>query len=166
VRRPTISFLGWVAVAEPYYFRHLLAAYQEVYRLAPSLADLLAPPYDATLPPLLHGNQWCPDWRRDALGPDPDTAPEDLVSFRANPRHPLRLASGERSLPTGAACPDAARSIVPATRMSSSPIASGFRFLSVAGRDERDVDRSSAFRRPRSVRPTEFSGEGVVRSLR
>jgi len=40
----------------PYYAGYVLAAYQSVYSLAPSWADLLVPPYDTTLPPLFNGN--------------------------------------------------------------------------------------------------------------
>lgn len=40
----------------PYYAAYVLVAYQSVYSLAPSWADLLAPPYDTTIPPLFNGN--------------------------------------------------------------------------------------------------------------
>lgn len=40
----------------PYYAGYVLVAYQSVYSLAPSWADLLVPPYDTTLPPLFNGN--------------------------------------------------------------------------------------------------------------
>jgi hypothetical protein len=40
----------------PYYAAYVLAAYQSVYSLAPSWANLLVPPYDTTLPPLFNGN--------------------------------------------------------------------------------------------------------------
>ncbi len=40
----------------PYYAAYVLVAYQSVYSLAPNWADLLAPPYDAILPPLFNGN--------------------------------------------------------------------------------------------------------------
>ena len=40
----------------PYYAAYVLVAYQSVYHLAPSYADLLVPPYNTTLPPLFNGN--------------------------------------------------------------------------------------------------------------
>lgn len=40
----------------PYYAAYVVAAYQSVYSMAPSWADLLVPPYDTTLPPLFNGN--------------------------------------------------------------------------------------------------------------
>src|SRR5262249_23460589 len=51
----TANFLSGKSQPNPYYFIYLLAAYQEVYHLVPDLADLLAPPYNTTLPPLLNG---------------------------------------------------------------------------------------------------------------
>ena len=35
---------------------YVVVAYQSVYSLAPSWSDLLAPPYDTTIPPLFNGN--------------------------------------------------------------------------------------------------------------
>jgi hypothetical protein len=61
--------------------------------LADSLADLLAPPYDQTVPPLLNG-QSSGSQINDAL-PNPVTQalrPEVLAAFRTNPDHPLRVA--------------------------------------------------------------------------
>ena len=40
----------------PYYAAYVLVAYQSLYSLAPSWADLLAPPYNSTIPPLFNGN--------------------------------------------------------------------------------------------------------------
>jgi hypothetical protein len=40
----------------PYYAAYVLVAYQSVYSLAPTWADLLAPPYSSTIPPLFNGN--------------------------------------------------------------------------------------------------------------
>jgi hypothetical protein len=91
----TTNFLSGVAQPNPYYFLYFLAAYQNVYQLAPSLASILAPPYDTTLPPLLNGNT--PGGTINAAMP-PDgnpveiLKPEYLAAFRSNPRHPLRLA--------------------------------------------------------------------------
>jgi pimeloyl-ACP methyl ester carboxylesterase len=87
------NFLSGAAQPNPYYFLYLLAAYREVYQLAPSLASLLASPYDSTLPPLMNGNT--PGGQINAAMPsDPVQIlkPEYLAAFRSNPRHPLRLA--------------------------------------------------------------------------
>jgi hypothetical protein len=40
----------------PYYSAYVLVSYQSVYSLAPGWADLLAPPYNTTIPPLFNGN--------------------------------------------------------------------------------------------------------------
>ena len=40
----------------PYYAAYVLVAYQSVYSMAPSWAELLVPPYDTTIPPLFNGN--------------------------------------------------------------------------------------------------------------
>ena len=91
----TTNFLSGVAQPDPYYFLYLLGAYQEVYQLAPSLASLLAPPYDTTLPPLLNGNTSGTQINA-AMPPDGNPVeilkPEYLAAFQSNPRHPLRLA--------------------------------------------------------------------------
>jgi hypothetical protein len=88
--RPTLN---------PYYFFYILAAYQDVYHLAPSLASLLAPPYDTTLPPLMNGNT-SSDQMNAAM---PANAIEILktnylADFTSDPRHPLRLALEENDL--------------------------------------------------------------------
>ncbi len=77
----------------PYYFIYLLAAYQEIYHLADSLREILAPPYDAALPPLLDGRHSA-DAINAAMPPVPTQVlrPEYLADFVANPDHPLRLA--------------------------------------------------------------------------
>jgi hypothetical protein len=89
----TDDFLNGVPNPNPYYFLYLLGAYQEVYHLAPNLASLLAPPYNATLPPLLDGNT--SGSQMDAVMPTNAVQilqTNFLAAFRANPRHPLRLA--------------------------------------------------------------------------
>lgn len=89
----TEDFLSPRPKPNPYYLALLLAAYQDIYRLAPSLADLLAPPYSTTLPPLLTGQHTGSEI--DAAMPaDPVEVlkPEYLAAFRADPEHPLRLA--------------------------------------------------------------------------
>ena len=96
----TTNFLEDVNPPNPYYFLYLLAAYQDVYHLAPRLADLLTPPYDTNLPPLLNGlsssavlNQAMPTNNPLAI-----LKPEYLAAFVANPRHPLRLALEDNDL--------------------------------------------------------------------
>jgi len=87
------DFLSGRHFPNPYYFLYIIAAYQEVYRLAGSLSDLLTPPYNVTLPPLLNGNTGSGTLNA-ALPADPSLIlkPELLAAFKANPRHPLRLA--------------------------------------------------------------------------
>lgn len=89
----TTNFLSGNPQPNPYYFLYLLAAYQDVYHLANSLADLLAPPYNTTLPPLMNGNSTAGQLNA-AMPADPVQIlkPEYLAAFIANPRHPLRLA--------------------------------------------------------------------------
>ncbi len=89
----TEDFLSPRPKPNPYYLALLLAAYQDIYRLAPSLADLLAPPYDTTLPPRLTGQHSGSEI--NALMPADPTRilrPEILAAFRADPDHPLRQA--------------------------------------------------------------------------
>jgi Secretory lipase len=89
----TADFLSGRTEPNPYYFIYLLAAYQKVYHLAPSLADLLAPPYNTTLPPLLHGNT-SGSQINSAMPADPTQIlkPAYLQDFKSNPRNALRLA--------------------------------------------------------------------------
>jgi hypothetical protein len=95
----TADFLSGRPFPNPYYFAYLLKAYQEVYQFAPSFADLLTPPYDTTLPPLLNGNS-SGGTINSAMPADPVQIlkPEYLAAFRENPRHPLRLALEENDL--------------------------------------------------------------------
>jgi len=93
------NFLASVPTPNPYYFLYLLAAYQDVYHLAPSLADMLTPPYDTTLPPLMNGNTSGDDINK-AMPADPlqILKPSYLAAFRANPRHPLWLALADNDV--------------------------------------------------------------------
>jgi pimeloyl-ACP methyl ester carboxylesterase len=87
------SFLTNSAPPNPYYFLYLLASYQQVYGLAPTLASLLVAPYDASLPPLLGGNY--DGGQINSALPDNPTEilkPEYLESFKTDLRNPLRLA--------------------------------------------------------------------------
>ena len=95
----TSNFLSGVTQPNPYYFLYLLAAYQDVYQFAPSLAAILAPPYNTTLPPLLNGNT-SGDTINAAMPANPILIlkPEYLAAFRDNPRHPLRLALADNDL--------------------------------------------------------------------
>lgn len=83
----------------PYYFAYVLAAYQSVYKFAPSLADLLAPPWNTTLPPLFLGNS--SSSQINAVMPSDPTRilkPEVLAAFRSNPHHPFRVALRDNDL--------------------------------------------------------------------
>jgi hypothetical protein len=95
----TSNFLSGAIAPNPYYFLSLLAAYQNVYHLAPSLVDLLAAPYDTTLPPLLGRNASSGELNAALPGePIQILKPQYLAEFQANPRHPLRLALRENDL--------------------------------------------------------------------
>ena len=89
----TTNFLSGRAQPNPYYFAYLLAAYQDVYHFAATLADLLTSPYNTTLPPLLRGNSTGGQINA-AMPSDPLLVlkPEVLAAFRANSNHPLRVA--------------------------------------------------------------------------
>jgi hypothetical protein len=93
------NFLSGTVAPNPYYFLYLLAAYQKVYHLAPKLSDLLAAPYDTTLPPLLDGAHDGSQLNL-ALPADPVQILKlaYLAAFRSNPRHPLRLALAENDV--------------------------------------------------------------------
>lgn len=95
----TEDALSGRVVPNPYYYALLLASYQDVYHLAPTLADLLASPYNTTLPSLLHGNST--DDTLNAAMPNPPLQvlkPEYLANFRTNAANPLRLALRDNDL--------------------------------------------------------------------
>lgn len=86
-------------VPNPYYFALLLAAYQDIYRFADSLEDLLVEPWRTTVPPLLDGehsggeiNAAMPKEVLDAL------RPEIVAALQTNPDHPFRQALAANSL--------------------------------------------------------------------
>jgi pimeloyl-ACP methyl ester carboxylesterase len=83
----------------PYYFAYLLAAYQEVYRLAPTFGELLQAPYNTTLPPLFNGNS-SGSQINAAMPADPldILKPELLADFRTNANHILRQALRDNDL--------------------------------------------------------------------
>jgi Secretory lipase len=94
------DFLSGRSMPNPYYFLYLLGAYQSIYHIAGSLAEVLASPYDATLPPLLDG-QHDGSVINQAMGtsvPVNVLKPEFLQAFRDNPDHPLRLVLKENDL--------------------------------------------------------------------
>ena len=95
----TSNVLAGIPSPNPYYFLYILAAYQSVYHLSGSLSDLLAAPYNTNLPPLLDGTHTGGDLNAQ-LPTDPLTILEPglLAAFRANPRHPLRLALADNDL--------------------------------------------------------------------
>jgi pimeloyl-ACP methyl ester carboxylesterase len=89
----TDDFLSGRPQPNPYYFALLLAAYQDTYHLAPTLADLFVAPYATTLPPMLQGGSTGEDINL-VMPTDPALIlkPEILAAFRQNPNHPLRQA--------------------------------------------------------------------------
>ncbi|MBL9136810.1 MAG: hypothetical protein JNK85_13115 [Verrucomicrobiales bacterium] len=98
----TADLLSTRVPPNPYYTAYLLAAYVDVYGLAPDLASLLRAPYDTTLPPLLDGrhggseiNAAMPSRPTDIFKPD------YLQAFRDDPNHPLRVALRDNDLHTG-----------------------------------------------------------------
>ena len=93
------DFLSNRPKPNPYYYAYLLAAYQEVYQLAPSLADMLAPPYNDRLPPLLHGNATSTELNT-AMPPDPRQMfkPEYLHALQSRLDHPFRVALRDNDL--------------------------------------------------------------------
>jgi hypothetical protein len=94
------DFLSGRVMPDPYYFLYLIAAYQSIYQFAGSLAEILAAPYDATLPSLLDG-QHDGSVINQAMGnlsPTNVFKPEFLQAFRDNPNHPLRQALQDNSL--------------------------------------------------------------------
>ena len=95
----TTNFLSGATQPNPYYFLYLVAAYQDVYHLAPSLEAMLASPYDTTLPAMLRSNLTSAQINA-AMPGDPVQIfkPEVLAAFRNNPRHPLRLALQDNDL--------------------------------------------------------------------
>ena len=93
------DFLNNVPTPNPYYFLYLLGAYQSVYHFAASLSNVLAAPYNVTLPPLLNGDT-TGDQINSAMPANPMQIlqPGFLAALRNNPRHPLRLALQENDV--------------------------------------------------------------------
>jgi hypothetical protein len=86
-------------VPNPYYFVFLLQTLVDLYGIAPSLSELLAPPYDQSLPPLLDGST--DGGSVNALMPSiPNriVKPGFLAALRADPGHPLRRALRDNDL--------------------------------------------------------------------
>jgi pimeloyl-ACP methyl ester carboxylesterase len=82
-----------------YYLLYLLGAYQEVYQVAGSLAELLAAPYDVKLPPLLNGNATGTQINSN-MPPDARQIlkPEILDAIQTQPDHPFRIALRDNDL--------------------------------------------------------------------
>jgi hypothetical protein len=95
----TSNVLAGTPSPNPYYFLYILAAYQDVYHLSSSLADLLTSPYNTTLPPLMKGNSTTSQINA-AMPTNPIVIlkPDYLEAFKTNPRHPLRLALQDNDL--------------------------------------------------------------------
>ena len=98
----TTDFFTYRVLPNPYYFAYFLAAYTQIYDLAPKLGDLLRSPYDATLPPLFDGrhtgsevNALMPPRAVDIL------KPEVLDAFLNDTTHPLRAAIRDNDLHLG-----------------------------------------------------------------
>ena len=86
-------------VPNPYYFAFLLQTLVDLYGVAPSLSELLEPPYDQSLPPLLDGST--DGGAVNALMPSiPNriVKPGFLAALRADPGHPLRRALRDNDL--------------------------------------------------------------------
>jgi pimeloyl-ACP methyl ester carboxylesterase len=83
----------------PYYLLYLLAACQDVYRPTNNLADLLAPPYHTTLPPLMNGATPSSVINR-AMPPDARLIlqPSVLAALESQPQHPLRAILRDNDL--------------------------------------------------------------------
>lgn len=93
------DFLSSRPKPNPYYSALMLAGFQEVYRFVPTLADLLAPPYDQKLPSMLTG-QHTGSQINAAMPADPRQVlkPEFLAALAADPDHPLRHALRDNDL--------------------------------------------------------------------
>jgi hypothetical protein len=93
------DFLSSRPKPNPYYLAYLVAAYQEVYHFAPTLADLLRPPYNTSLPPLLRGNVTGGELNA-VLPADPRLIikPELLAAIQGRPDHPFRVALRDNDL--------------------------------------------------------------------
>ena len=86
-------------VSNPYYFAFLLQMLVELYGIAPSLADVLQPPFDKTLPPLLDGS--VDSGQVNAIlpaVPNRILKPGYLAAIRSNPDHPVRRALRDNDL--------------------------------------------------------------------
>ena len=86
-------------VPNPYYFVFLLQTLVDLYGVAPSLSELLVPPYDQSLPPLLDGST--DGGAVNALMPSVPhriVKPGYLAALRADPGHPLRRALRDNDL--------------------------------------------------------------------
>jgi hypothetical protein len=95
----TADFLSNRPQPNPYYFSLIVAAYQSVYKLAPTLADLFTPPYNTTLPPLLAGNNTGADINAVMPARPVDILkPQYLAAFLASTNQPFRLALQDNDL--------------------------------------------------------------------
>ncbi|MCX7722645.1 MAG: hypothetical protein N2379_06235 [Verrucomicrobiae bacterium] len=93
------DFLSDRPKPNPYYYAYLLAAYHHVYTLAPRFEDILAAPYNTTLPPLLRGNAAAAEINA-AMPPDPRQMldPEYLAAVQQRTNHPFRILLRENDV--------------------------------------------------------------------
>lgn len=86
-------------VPNPYYFVFLLQTLVDLYGVAPSLSELLVPPYDQSLPPLLDGSTdgGVVNAQMPAI-PNRIVKPAYLDALRADPGHPIRRALRDNDL--------------------------------------------------------------------
>jgi len=83
----------------PFFFIYVLAAWLPIYDLAGTLEELLAPPYNLTLPPLFDGYSFGGDIV-SAMGPDAQSAldPDFRDALLNDPDHPFWRAAAENDL--------------------------------------------------------------------
>jgi hypothetical protein len=93
------DFLSDREMPNPYYFAYLMAAYVPWYRLAGSLAEILAEPYATVLPPLLDGSH-----SADEINAVMPSRPIQILkpafadNFRNHPNNPLWQALKDNDL--------------------------------------------------------------------
>ena len=85
----------------PYYLPYLLFAYNQVYKMYPTLADVLKPDYYTQLAPIMADNVTYGDGDIDEVMPDVPIEimkPEVIEDFKINPNHPFRKALADNDV--------------------------------------------------------------------